>query len=255
MNGGVILSAEYVSKLFEGLEKDTERYNRIMRKMNQGGTLKGCRRGRAPIPMLRNIIKNQLGPRLTFYEYVLGEYFPDEHITDENSELLNELPDRIPGRMASFALHGKEDEFPMGLIQQTENAEDTADGPVAAEPATDTDEGQNEGAAEEQPSPDEEVAAEEQPPAIPEQKPTLTHENTDRQASKRKEKKMKTKYFGNIQVSSNFYNFYPYAIVNDDGTLSVMNLGERKNSFPLKGNINIYTADRNSPMPTLLYGS
>ena len=243
------MNSEYAAKMLELLEKEPDHMYNIMKKMNQRGKMKGCRPGKAPLGLIKNAIKNDKSPREEFYRVVMEEYFPDEDPKDENADSMKEYADRIVGRMASFALKGKEEEFPMRLVTEAESGNDRTGVSEAMPKSNISDD--TKGTVAETPAkevPEEPLTNEKDNKNENETEPKKTIQDFKNLTTvkQRRTTIVKTKYLGSVQTIGTFYNFYPYAIVGDDGSLTVLDNAERKEYFPSRGNINIYNSDRYS---------
>ena len=76
--------------------------------MSREAKVDGFRRGKVPTGILQNMIKTPGIPQQHFFRLVIKDYFPEADPTTMDPDTLSASPDTLPGKIAAYALRGRE---------------------------------------------------------------------------------------------------------------------------------------------------
>ena len=86
----------------------TERCNKILKIMSREAKVDGFRKGKVPVGILQNMLKTPGIPQQHFFRLVIKDYFPEADPTTIDPDTLSTSPDVLPGKIAAYALRGRE---------------------------------------------------------------------------------------------------------------------------------------------------
>ena len=218
----------------------TERYNKILKGMSREAKVDGFRRGKVPTGILQNMIKTPGIPQQHFFRLVIKDYFPEADPTTMDPDTLSASPDTLPGKIAAYALRGREHQ----IVWPNEKPSTDIDSPTTQHTIISATSNEHT----------------EEPERITNSDTfdldsSTTHAtsgilNESKIGEERQETRLSTRYLGYVQVVTNnynntFYNFHPIAALDDTNHVFVLDTEAITTLFPEKGNINIYARYRN----------
>lgn len=232
------MERDKVEQLFQLI--GTERCNRILKVLSREARVDGWRKGKVPVSFLQNMLKTPGIPQQHFFRLVIKSYFPEVDPTTIDPDSLSDSPDALPGKIAAYALRGREQQivWPHEEISTDINNHTTQDDitTIISDKRS------------------------EEPKQIADLH-TLdtdsysTHDTIEKldeshAVEERLGTWLSTRYLGYVQVVTNnynntFYNFHPIAQLDDSNHVSILDADERTSLFPEKGNINIFARYRN----------
>lgn len=235
--------------------------------VNRQNVFPGFRKGKTPIPRIIALSKTTPSLQKKVCAELAASAFPEEKPDDVLATKFDVTDERVPGYLAAYI--AKDHEFPYSIDEILQifapkpliEENDSSNTPAKELPKSETII-ENNAAQDEQHEHDDDVADDEISDASSIGSQTanvtevaiqtnLSHIGITKGIAAKHDGGVKMQYLGNIQVvpseygSFSFYNFYPIAIIETDGKVRMLDYYERKELFPEKGNINIYSATRN----------
>ena len=243
--------------------------------INRQNVFPGFRKGKTPIARIIAISKTTTSLQKKVCAELAASAFPDEKPEDVLATEFDISDERLPGFLAAYI--AKDQGFPYSVDEilqvfapktlietngSSNNLEEELTTPEIVPSPQAVAEKQHEQDSGEANADGPNVSLENQSANITEVaiSTTSTTSSTARGTTTKHDGGVKMQYLGNIQVvpsdygSFSFYNFYPIASIEADGQVRVLEYFERKELFPEKGNINIYSVTRNDDHLADIFG-
>lgn len=238
----------------------TEQIERACQVINRQHVFPGFRKGKAPISRIITLSKTTPSLQKKICAELAASAFPGEKPDDVLAASFEITDERTPGFLAAYI--AKDLDFPYSIddilqvfapkgsvvVTTVTSTPETEYGTLKQPSASDGRQDKTNADNESEISNSTLITPTETKPFdISEPQTPSTMSNT----ATKKGRGTKMQYLGHIQVvpsdygSFSFYNFYPVAIIESDGKVRILDYYERRDLFPEKGNINIYSATRN----------
>lgn len=241
-----------------------EQIEKACQMVNKQKVFSGFRKGRTPISLIITLSKTTPALQKNICAELAASAFPGEKLEDVLAARFEITDERISGFLAAYIAKGLEFPYSIGEVLRIISLKQ----PVEEKRATSIPETeletleqlptnsvlQNMSDVDDKPDTSDGaliIPTETESIDISETPMPNMMISTVQDPIAKKEGDSKMQYLGHIQVvpsdygSFSFYNFYPIAIIESNGKVRMLDYSERKERFPEKGNINIFSATRN----------